>query len=189
MSSQSAAIVAPVQGRRSHGRASHANLNLNIKLAVAMVFIATVPGLTLPKELYQFNVAAQDQVLSTALGFPYSTPIMLNSDGTELWVTNPDPDNNSVTVLNVTGDNLTVVKEISVGKEPNSIALNGDGSRAFVANAADGTVSVINTKKLKVIDTIKVGAEPHALCFTPNFTKLYWVSCVSCHVQGRRMGV
>jgi YVTN family beta-propeller protein len=178
MSSQSASITAPVQGRRSNRGASRANHNLTIKLGITMVFVAIMLGMALPKDLYQFQAAAQVEALSTVQGFPYSTPITLNSEGTELWVTNPDPDNNSVTLVNVAGDTGTVVKEIPVGKEPGSIALNADGSRAYVANAGDGTVSVINTKKLKVIETIKVGVEPHALCFTPNFTKLY-VACSS----------
>ena len=43
---------------------------------------------------------------------------------------------------------------------------------------ATAPVSVINTKKLTVADTIKVGVEPRALCFTPNFTRLY-VACAS----------
>ena len=65
-----------------------------------------------------------------------------------------------------------------MGKEPSSIALNGDGSVAYVTNAVDGTVSVINTTTLRVVGTIKVGVEPQAICFTPNFSKLY-VACSS----------
>jgi YVTN family beta-propeller protein len=152
------------------------NLNFQVKLCVTIAFIALVFATVLPEDSYHFGAAAQ--VAGTANGFPYSTPITLNSAGTQLWVTNPDPDNNSVTVLNVATDAATVIKEIPVGKEPNSIALNADGSRAYVANTLDGTVSVINTEKFKVIATIKVGVEPRALCFTPNFSKLY-VACSS----------
>jgi YVTN family beta-propeller protein len=164
--------------RRSQSTRKSFSLGATIKLAVAILFIAGMFAAILPEDFYQFRVAAQDNAVTTTKGFPYSTPITLNNEGTELWVTNPDPDNNSVTVVNVTTDNASVIKEIPVGKEPNSIALNGDGSRAFVANTLDGTVSVINTQKQRVIETIKVGTEPRALVFTPNFTKLY-VACSS----------
>jgi YVTN family beta-propeller protein len=173
MSNQSASLVDSSRGIFS------ADFRFNVKLVITIAFIAIVFGILLPKDLYQFKASAQTEtVATTAQGFPYSTPITLNNDGTELWVTNPDPDNNSVTVLDVTGDTGTVLDEIPVGKEPSSIALNSDSSRAYVANAGDGTVSVINTERHKVIATINVGAEPHALCFTPNFTKLY-VACSS----------
>ena len=161
--------------RRS--RIAGSSLGLNLKLSAAIVFVALGFSLLLPERLLTFRAAAEGAV-AFSNGFPYSTPITLNSAGTELWVTNPDPDNNSVTVLDVTGDAGVVLDEITVGKEPSSIALDGDGSHAYVANAADGTVSVINTNKLKVTDTIRAGVEPRALCFTPNFTKLY-VACAS----------
>src|SRR5215510_7014169 len=178
MSSQSASLVV-ASGRNSRAGFISQDLRFNIKLVITIAFFAVVFGMLLPKDLYQTQASAQTEtVQATVQGFPYSTPITLNSTGTELWVTNPDSDNNSVTVLDVTGDTGTVLDEIPVGKEPSSIALNADSSRAYVANAADGTVSVINTEKRKVIATINVGAEPHALCFTPNFTKLH-VACSS----------
>src|SRR5262249_39353277 len=49
----------------------------------------------------------------------------------------------------------------------------GAGPLAYVANAFDGTVSVVNLKQLKVKDVIKVGAEPSALALSPNGTRLY----------------
>ena len=111
-------------------------------------------------------------------GFPYSTPIALNLEGTRLWVVNPDADNNSVTVVDVANDANTVLAEIPVGEEPNSVAVHADGSRAYVANTVSGTVSVVDAERLRVTRTIPVGVEPRALCFTPNFSKLY-VACSS----------
>ncbi|HVF91073.1 MAG TPA: hypothetical protein VNH22_13470 [Blastocatellia bacterium] len=172
---RSASVGAAIQSRgRSQGGFSP-DRGMDIKLGVAIVVVAIVLMMILPEDFYQFRAAAQNAA-ETAKGFPYSTPITLNNAGTELWVTNPDPDNNSVTVVDVTNDAGAVLEEIPVGKEPSSIALNADGSRAYVANAGDGTVSIINTQRLKVIGTIKVGVEPRALCFTPNFTKLYVAS-------------
>ncbi|HKF59008.1 MAG TPA: YncE family protein, partial [Blastocatellia bacterium] len=113
---------------------------------------------------------------ATFSGFPYSSPIALNSQGNLLWVVNPDPDNNSVTVVDVSADQGRVLAEIAVGKEPSSVALNADDSRAYVTNAVSGTVSVVDTRSASVVGTIGVGTEPSAICFTPNFSRLY-VAC------------
>lgn len=168
----SASTVAPSQGGVKGRDRIKSNLLLNLKLGVTIAVLAIVIAMLVPQEFYTFRVSAQGGAV-TVKGFPYSTPITLNRQGTRLFVANPDPDNNSVTVVDVTTDNATVLKEIPVGKEPSSIAVNADGSRAYVANTIDGTVSIINTNTLAVIGTIKVGVEPRALCFTPNFTKLY----------------
>ena len=176
--SQSVSLIAPRHSCKPRPGALNLPMRSTLKLGAAVIFVAVALGLLLPKDLYQFQVAAQSAAVATAAGFPYSTPITLNNEGTQLWVTNPDADNNSVTVINVANDAATVLAEIPVGREPNSIALNGDGSRAYVANTLDGTVSVINTQTQRVVGTIKVGAEPRALCFTPNFTRLY-VACSS----------
>jgi YVTN family beta-propeller protein len=100
-----------------------------------------------------------------------SSPIVLNAADRFLWVVNPD--NDSVSVLDVGGDVNTKVREIPVGDEPQSVALNADNSKVYVANAVSGTVSVISTSNFSVIKQIKVGTEPWALAFTPNGTKLY----------------
>jgi DNA-binding beta-propeller fold protein YncE len=41
----------------------------------------------------------------------------------------------------------TRLVEILVGKEPNGVALSPDGSRAYVANTGDGSVSVLNINR------------------------------------------
>ncbi|HEY6879958.1 MAG TPA: YncE family protein [Polyangiales bacterium] len=48
----------------------------------------------------------------------------------------------------------TIVARASVGSEPTSVALNAGGSRAFVANWNDGTVSVVDTSSMKVVRTV-----------------------------------
>lgn len=164
-------ISTPLNGKSNRGKLN--NRNRRVKTGIILALAAIIVATFFPDRLDNFKASAV-----TASGFPYSTPITLNREGNHLWVVNPDPDNNSVTVIDVTQDFGQVLKEIPVGREPNSIALNSDGSRAYVANSLDGTVSVINVKKLKVVETIKVGVEPRALCFTPNFTRLY-VACSS----------
>jgi YVTN family beta-propeller protein len=143
-----------------------------------LIFAAIVAASFLPERISILEVGAEQGLSTTATGFPYSTPITLNAAGTQLWVVNPDPDNNSVTVIDVSGDEGRVIREIAVGQEPNSVALNADASRAYVANTVSGTVSVIDTRDFSLLKNIKAGTEPRALCFSPNFTKLY-VACSS----------
>lgn len=135
-----------------------------LRAATVAVFAAGIAAAFLP-ELNFSHVHALSP-------FPIaSSPLVLNNADRFLWVCNPD--NDTVSVLDVGGDANRKVKEIPVGHEPQSVALNGDNSKAYVANAVSGTVSVIATSSLTVIKTIQVGAEPWALAFTPNGTKLY----------------
>ncbi|MCB9916258.1 MAG: YncE family protein [Planctomycetes bacterium] len=100
-----------------------------------------------------------------------------------VWVCNRD--NNTVSLVDV--GTASVVAEIGVGVNPRSLALSPDGAKLFVvnqrgdvplsansvtgfpANAARGTVSVIDTGTLAVSSTLTgVGVEPYGLAMAPN---------------------
>ena len=135
-----------------------------LRLAALAVLAIGLTAVYLP-EFKMFHVHALSP-------FPISSsPIVLNSTDRFLWVCNPD--NDSVTVVDTLNDGNRKVAEIRVGDEPQSVTLNGDNSKAYVANAASGTVSVISTSSFAVARTIKVGAEPWAVALTPNGSKLY----------------
>jgi YVTN family beta-propeller protein len=57
------------------------------------------------------------------------------------------------------------VATILVGFGPNGVAVTPDGTRAYVTNTIDGTVSVISTASNKVVATIPVGNFPLAVSF------------------------
>jgi len=80
--------------------------------------------------------AASGAKFSTATN---SSPIVLSRDGKLLWVVNPGGDN--VTVIN-TG-NSKVIARIKVGDEPEGVAVDPNNNYAYVANAADASVTVI----------------------------------------------
>jgi YVTN family beta-propeller protein len=50
-----------------------------------------------------------------------------------------------------------------VGDRPAAVALNLDASRLYVANSGSGTVSVVATDTMTLIDTIQVGGDPLGL--------------------------
>ena len=86
-----------------------------------------------------------------------------------------NPDNNSVSLINVENDANQKVDEIRVGREPQNLAVSPDGKFVYVSNSVDGTVTVIraNQGNPHVIKSIRVGTEPYGLAFTPNGSKLY----------------
>ncbi len=61
-----------------------------------------------------------------------SSPIVLNNGNRFVWVVNPD--NDSISRIDV-GDELNISKiTINVGKEPQSLALSVDDTKVYVAN-------------------------------------------------------
>ena len=55
-----------------------------------------------------------------------------------------------------------VTGSVNVGDHPNELCLNKKGTYLFVANALDNSVSIIDTKKQKVIETLTASLYPDA---------------------------
>lgn len=51
-----------------------------------------------------------------------------------------------------------LLSRASVGSEPTGLALNGTGTRAYVANWNDGTLSVVDTSTMAVVRTVDLNA-------------------------------
>ncbi|MDA7843932.1 beta-propeller fold lactonase family protein, partial [Pontimonas sp.] len=66
-----------------------------------------------------------------------------------------------------------VTATITVGSGPRGVAVSPDGTKAYVANWAIGTVSVINTTTNAVDATITVGSNPSGVASSPDGTKVY----------------
>ena len=76
-------------------------------------------------------------------------------------------DGNSISVVDVTTDvygndspQFGTVHTIPVGSHPSSVTILQDGSRAYVANSGDSTVSVVNLSSYTVEKTIAVAGTP-----------------------------
>lgn len=111
-----------------------------------------------------------------------SSPVAITSDGRWVVVANRHSDSlGIIEVLHEDGsDNGYLLKEIPVGRDPRFVAVAPDNTRAYVSNAADGTVSVVALRdsnqtpvQFRTINTIPVGTEPRGLALTPNGTHLY----------------
>jgi YVTN family beta-propeller protein len=87
----------------------------------------------------------------------------------------------SVTVIDPSDG--TILKEIVVGLHPNDIISNKSGKFVYVTNSNSDNVSVINTSRDEVTETISVrlqpeinpffGDSPNGLCLSPNGKILY----------------
>ena len=106
-----------------------------------------------------------------------SSPISMSRDGRLVWVVNPGADNVSV----ISTATNAVVRTITVGDEPQSVALDPSNRFAFVANAAAGTVSAIlianpsptNAFRARVVRTLQTGAEPWNIVASPDGRRVF----------------
>jgi len=105
-----------------------------------------------------------------------SSPIAISRNDRLIWVVNPSDD--SVSVLRP--DTNTRIATVAVGDEPQSIALTPDGRYAYVANAAGGSVSVVQINdpawgsfSATVITNITTGAEPWNVVCSPDGRRVF----------------
>jgi len=112
----------------------------------------------------------------------YSSPIAMSAGGKLVWVVNPDVD--TVSVIR-TADNR-VIRTIKVGDEPQGVALDPRNRYAYVANAADSTVTAIRIKNASPkrfhakIDrrvghrgAMTTGAEPWNIVSSPDGRRIF----------------
>jgi len=95
-------------------------------------------------------------------------------------------DNNTISVIDVSldvygNDSPTfgkVLATVPVGTNPASVTVLQDGSRVYVANQADGTVTVVSLTSFTPLTTIPVGGNPRSIVSTFNYPmgKVYVVS-------------
>ena len=94
------------------------------------------------------------------------------------------PDNSILyATLNISGkviawDLVTnkAIKSVATGKSARSLAISADGSALFVVNFGSGTLSKVRTSDMKVVQNIKVCAEPIGVTYD-SVNSRTWVAC------------
>lgn len=106
-----------------------------------------------------------------------SGTIQLSADDARLFVLNEGATRGSLTVLRVRDgagqDERTKLGEVAVGSDPASVSVNAAGTRAYVSNGADGTISVVDVQDMALIATFLVGSEPRGTALSPSGRRLY----------------
>jgi len=137
--------------------------------------VITIPMLAISAYINQNPTAVRAAGETRFAGPASSQTLALSADGGVLASVNPD--SNTVSFFDTRPGTNQRFAEVRVGVEPNSVALNLDGSRAYVANTVSGTVSVVKVDRtnqdFSILATIQVGTEPYGLALTPAATKLY----------------
>lgn len=95
-------------------------------------------------------------------------PIQLypSSDGQKLYVCDQGlvagkPVSNKLYIINTATN--TVESTVTVGQGAHGVTLNSDGSKIYVSNVSDFTVSVIDASTLNVLKTVSVGELPNGI--------------------------
>ena len=94
------------------------------------------------------------------------------------------PDNYKLyATLNISGKVIAwdlatnkAIKTVATGKAARSLAISSDGSALFVVNFGSGTLTKVRTSDMKVIQNIKVCAEPIGVTYDAS-TSRTWVAC------------
>jgi YVTN family beta-propeller protein len=130
------------------------------------------------------------------VGLPWDVALA-RGDG-ELWVVNAGSNDLSVLdISNPTQPRRTA--HITVGSNPRGIVIHPDGSRAYVNNTLDGTVSVVDANTYAVTKVITVtniplpptllnGKRLYHSSARPDLAQAAWISCNTCHVEGEHDG-
>jgi DNA-binding beta-propeller fold protein YncE len=128
-------------------------------------------GNALGRKLIDFDALLAQ--FSTLFRQSRSSTIALTADDRRTVIVNREKD--SVSVIRVRNDDGSdaneLLGEVKVGREPRFVALSPDDRRAYVTNAIDGTLSVIDltgATPLVVGPAVNVGVEPRAVAVTPN---------------------
>jgi YVTN family beta-propeller protein len=107
-------------------------------------------------------VAAQAQLAAPGSGLINPRAIVFSPAKGKVYAV--DVDHNAVDVYTVLSDRP---HRIAVGSAPVSVAVNSANGRVYVANAGDGTVSVLDPDSDAVIAAVPVGPHPYSIAADP----------------------
>ncbi|MEI6587220.1 MAG: YncE family protein, partial [Sediminibacterium sp.] len=107
--------------------------------------------------LYEVNLKTNKTIKKTALPAEGYTCILSN-DGAELYISVWGAE--KLVVYNTISQKIT--NSITTGTHPNDLILSKNGKTIYVANGEDNSVSVIDIKNRKVIETLNCALYPNA---------------------------
>lgn len=129
---------------------------------------------------------------------PVNLPFASAVDVQRRWLYVANAGSNDISVIDLTS-NLAVAN-IPVDANPRGVLLTRDNGTLYVHNAIEGTINVIDTRRLAVSDVIPIsnltipadlffGAQLFHSAADPRLTTDRWLSCATCHFEGQSGGV
>jgi YVTN family beta-propeller protein len=116
------------------------------------------------------------KILSTIEASAHPGRLILSNDGKYLWIAN-NSDNaadGGVTVIDTATSK--VAAQILTGLGRHEIVFDDNSTFAFVTNKTDGTLAIIDARRLTLVKQIKVGARPTGVAYSSLTKSAYVVS-------------
>jgi len=159
----------------------------------ALLFDTTVFPVVNVLELTDLKLMVRERITPDTADEPVNMPfaLVLAPDGNRLYLANAG--SNDISVIDLTTNQG--IAHIEVGANPRGIAIDQEGKWVYVNNVLDGTISVIDTESLEVVNTIQITEIPvdpqirlGKIIFNaariPDLTTDGWISCGVCHFDG-----
>jgi YVTN family beta-propeller protein len=106
----------------------------------------------------------------------FSYGIAVNPTTNMIYTTLTGSGGSSNSTIVIDGNTNNIMKNITVGKFPNSIAINPNINRIYVTNYDSDTVSVIDGNTNNIMKNISVGSGPSDVAINPNSNRIYVVN-------------
>jgi len=160
----------------------------------ALTYDTTVFPVVNVLTLAGLNIQRQQRINLETADRPVNMPFAVQVDTNRRWVYTANAGSDDISVVEI--ESGRALAHIDVGANPRGLLLNGDNSILYVHNVIDGTVSVINTSSLAVVDTIPISTQLSIsvdvligadLFHSANDERLangQWLSCATCHLDG-----
>ena len=159
----------------------------------ALLFDTTVFPVVNVVNLSQFTLLNSERITLDTADEPVNMPfaVALSPDDKTIYLANAGSNNVSVIDLDANKGKA----HIEVGANPRGIAITEDGANVFVNNVLDGTLSVIDTRTLRVSDEVILtniplnedvleGKRIFNSSESPLLSTDNWISCATCHFDG-----
>ena len=85
----------------------------------------------------------------------------------------PAKEPGGLVIFDATAANAASATVVAVGRAPAHVIVDARGERAYVSNAGDDTVSVVDAARGSVVGSVTTAASPHGLRMSPDGREIY----------------
>ncbi len=159
-----------------------------------LTFDSTVFPVVNILDLRDLTVQRERRIALDAADRPVNMPFAVALDRFKQWLFVANAGSDSVSVIDL---NTGLARaHIPVGSGPRGLLLNRDNSLLFVHNALEGTIDIIETRNLTLVDELPISdfnipvdtilaAQLFYSAVDPRMSYGNWISCANCHFDGQ----